>query len=282
MDQGGSFTPPGDTPNTILHKQIRVGFHLPEAADDINVFEHRQTPHTFGLGLIDAISEEAIESNADPSDIDGDGVSGRGHVLADGRVGRFGWKAQVPSVVEFVRDAMTSEIGLTLPEQAGLTFGDTSDNDGVADPELTVDEVEDVAFFLSMMAGPPRASVSSENQALVARGSDLFVSVGCSKCHIPTLPSDLGDVPLFSDLLLHEILPVGSTGIADGDASPREFRTPPLWGLGRTAPYLHDGSADTIDQAVRAHAGEAVRALVNYISLPQEDREALLAFLGSL
>lgn len=282
MDADGSFTPPTDSPNTILHKQIRVGFSIPAAGADVNVFEHRQTPHTFGLGLIDAISEETILANADPEDSNNDGISGRPHVLSDGRIGRFGWKAQVPSVLEFVRDAMTSEIGLTVPEHEGMTFGESVDNDGVSDPELSIGAVEDVAFFLSMLAGPPRGDVSDADEAAILQGSALFTVTGCAACHVPALPSTLGDVPLFSDLLLHEILPVGSPGIADGDASPREFRTPPLWGLGQTAPYLHDGRADTIDQAVRAHAGEAIRAVVNYLTLPEQDREALLAFLASL
>ena len=282
MEADGTFTPPPDTPNTILHKEIAVGFRLPGADSSVNVFEHRQTPHNFGLGLIDAISEETILANADPNDADGDGIRGRAHVLVDGRVGRFGWKAQVPSVAEFVRDAMAAEIGLTLPPQTGLTFGMTDDDDDVADPEISIDQADDITFFLSTMAGPPRQPVSQEQAPVVAQGQTVFTEIGCAKCHVPSLPSPLGDVPLFSDLLLHEIRPAGSAGIADGDAGPLDFRTPPLWGLSQTGPYLHDGSADTIDQAIRAHAGEALGARDFYLRRSSANRDALLAFLNSL
>jgi CxxC motif-containing protein (DUF1111 family) len=280
MDGDGMFTPPATTPNTILHKQIKVGFTITEAEAGINVFEHRQTPHTLGLGLMDAISEATILSNADPEDADADGISGKAHMLADGRIGRLGWKANVPSVAEFVRDAMAAEIGITMPEQEGLTFGITSDTDGTPDPELTLSEAEDLAFFITMLAGPPRQTDGDPQQ--VAAGEALFESIGCAKCHMPSLPSSLGDVPLYSNLLLHEILPEGAAGIGDGSATPREFRTAPLWGLSQTAPYFHSGEADTIDQAIRLHAGEATAVRQTYEGFTEADREALLAFLGSL
>ncbi len=280
MDENGSFSPPPNTPNTILHKEIRVGHAAIRAAEGVNVFEHRQTPHVFGFGLMDAVSEATILSNEDPDDADGDGISGRAHVLADGRIGRFGWKAQVPSVAEFVRDAMAAELGLTVEEQPGLTFGITQDNDGVADPELSARQAEDLAAFLSLLAPPPRQPASDAQQA--ALGEQLFATIGCARCHIPSLPGPLGDVPLFSDLLLHEILAAGAPGIADGMAAPREFRTAPLWGLSQTAPYFHSGEADTIDQAIRLHGGEAAPIRAAYEALSDSDREALLAFLNTL
>ncbi|MEE8170609.1 MAG: di-heme oxidoredictase family protein, partial [Phycisphaerae bacterium] len=276
----GSFTAPLTTPNTILHKEIRVGSPGVAAADNINVLEHRQTPHTFGVGLIDAIAESTILANADPTDADADGISGRAHVLSDGRIGRLGWKAQVPNVGEFVRDAMAAEIGLTIPLQSGLSFGITEDGDGIPDPELSVAEAEDLAFFLSMLAGPPRQTAADPGAATA--GEALFTSVGCTKCHIPSLPSSLGGVPLFSDLLLHDILAAGSPGIEDGDATQTEFRTSPLWGISQTAPYLHSGAADNLDQAIRMHAGEADAVRTAYEALSDGDRAALLEFLGTL
>ncbi len=276
----GSFLNPSTTPNTILHKQILIAASLPEPESGINVFEHRQTPHVFGLGLIDSISEETIRSNEDPTDIDSDGISGRAHVLADGRIGRLGWKAQVPNVAEFVRDAMAAEIGLTLPSQTGLSFGITTDNDGVADPELSIEETEDLAFFLSMLGPPPRQDAN--DVTLVATGETLFTMIGCAKCHMPSLPGAMGDVPLYSDLLLHDILAIGTPGIEDGDASQTEFRTAPLWGLSQTAPYLHSGLADTIDEAIVLHSGEAAGSRVQYLLLSATEKEALLAFLETL
>jgi len=280
IDGGGNFTAPATTPNTILHKEIRIGHPVISAGADANFFEMRQTPHLFGAGLIDAISEATIMANADPADGDVDGISGRAHTLTDGRIGRFGWKADVPSVAEFVRDAMAAEIGLTLPAQAGLTFGLTTDLDGVADPELSLTDAEDIAFFLSTLAGPPRQPAA--NAAQVAQGEAVFSSVGCTKCHISSLASSLGDVPLFSDLLLHDILATGSKGIVSGSATQTEFRTAPLWGLSRTPPYFHDGSADSIDLAIRKHDGEALTIRQAYEVLSESDRAALLAFLDTL
>ncbi len=282
VDANGVFMPPSTTPNTILHRQIIVGFGIPEPNAEINVFEHRQSPPTFGLGLIDAISETTIRSNEDLDDSNGDGISGRAHLLADGRIGRFGWKAQVPNVAEFVRDAMAAEIGISVPEQAGLTFGITSDNDSVSDPEVSLEQIEDLAFFLVMLAAPPRQIISDEQIAEVNSGAAIFESIGCAICHIPSLPSALGDVPLYSDLLLHQILNNGVLGIEDGDASQQEFRTSPLWGLSQTAPYFHTGEADTIDEAIRLHAAEADSIRTAYESLSEADRMALLAFLESL
>ena len=110
----------------------------------------------------------------------------------------------------------------------------------------------------------------------------MFSQVGCDKCHTPTLPSAVGPVHAYTDLLLHEILPKDSLGIEEAGANMREFRTAPLWGLAHTKPYLHSGKADTIDEAVRAHAGEAAGVRDAYIALPESLRTALLAFLRSL
>ncbi len=283
VNQMDEFTAPSDTPNTILHKEIRVGHRLPAAHGDVNVFEHRQTPHNFGLGLIDAISEATILSNEDPTDMDMDGISGRAHRLTDMRIGRFGWKAQVPSVAEFVGDAMAAELGITLPEAAGLDFAITTDDDETADPELPMQDVEDITFFLRMLAGPPRQLPESDaDMALVTEGEALFTTVGCAKCHIPSLPGSLGDVPLFSDLLLHEILPMTTKGIVDGDAGQREFRTPPLWGLSKTAPYFHDGRADTIRQAIEMHDGEALLIRQAFEALNNSNKSKLIKFLETL
>ncbi len=282
IDGDGVFSAPSTTPNTILHSHIRVGAGPAEPTSEINVFEQRQTPGALGLGLVDAIPEATIRSNEDPDDDDADGISGRVHVLGDGRVGRLGWKAQVPNLGEFVRDGMAAEIGLTVAAQEGLSFGTTVDDDGVPDPELSVVEAEDLTFFMTMLAPPPRQAVSAADAATVDQGEALFDSVGCTKCHIPTLAGELGDADLYSDLLLHEILAEGTAGIEDGDAGQTEFRTAPLWGLSTSAPYFHDGAADTIDQAIRMHDGEATAIRTAYEALSASDRDAMLAFLSTL
>ncbi|MCH8854309.1 MAG: hypothetical protein IID41_16900, partial [Planctomycetes bacterium] len=168
----------------------------------------------------------------------------------------------------------------TIPQQTGLTFGRTTDDDDITDPELSVEDAEDLAFFLSMLAGPPRQP--TDDPTVIEEGEALFASVGCAKCHIPSLPSSEGDVELFSDLLLHEILPAGARGIESGEASQREFRTAPLWGLSQTAPYFHSGEADTIHDAILLHDGEAVAGVQAYVDLSASDQQALLAFLNSL
>lgn len=279
LNAADQFTPPAV--GTILHKQTIDLAQAVVPQDGVMVFEHRQSPPLFGLGLIEAISDETIASLADADDsVDGDGITGRMAITDDGRVGRFGWKAQVPSIAEFVRDAMAAEIGMTVEPQAGLTFGTIDDNDGVDDPELSATDAEDLAFFIRMLAAPPRQQAFDE--AMVASGEALFDEVGCTKCHVPSLDSSLGPVELYSDLLLHEILPPLARGIEDGSASTREFRTAPLWGLNQSAPYFHSGEADTVDEAIRLHDGEGATVRAAYEALDEDSRAAILAFLATL
>ena len=276
----GAFSPPSI--GTILHRQIttlRDTPVIPQA--DSALFELRQTPTLLGLGLIEGIAEDVIVAGADPNDArDGDGVSGRAARVDGGRLGRFGWKAQVPSLAEFVRDAVSSELGITLPWQEGRTFGRIHDSDDRPDPEMSADKADDLLFFLRHLGPPPRRP--SDDPQGVARGAQVFEEVGCAACHVPSLPGADGPVPLFSDLLLHEVLPEGAASIEEGAAGERELRTPPLWGLSATAPYLHDGAADTLIDAIEAHAGEATGARDRLREAPEADREALLVFLGSL
>ena len=140
--------------------------------------------------------------------------------------------------------------------------------------------MEDLAFFLSLLGPPPKPAAADAEQ--VATGEELFTTLGCAKCHIPSLPGATGDVALYSDILLHDILPVGTPEIEDGDASMTEFRTAPLWGLSQTAPYFHTGFADTIDESILLHDGEARDIRVMYSLLPPADKDALLAFLNTL
>lgn len=278
LDEDGDFVAPEI--GTIIHRTTAILGDLPRPDPDTLIFEPRQTPHLFGAGLIDGIPEAVIIAGEDPEDVDGDGISGRVHRTPGDRVGRFGWKAQVPSIPEFVRDAAGAELGMTLPSVAGLTFGATQDADGVADPELSLDQAAAIEDFLFLLAPPPRSP--GDDPALEAAGEALFIDVGCADCHSPSLDGADGPVPLYSDLLLHAVLPEDTAGIEDTQAGMQEFRTAPLWGLARTAPYLHDGSAETPAEAILGHAGEAAAARDAFSALPQEQQEALEAFLGSL
>ncbi|MEQ1501800.1 MAG: di-heme oxidoredictase family protein [Myxococcota bacterium] len=260
---------------TILHKQTALRGNPVRAQPEASIFEHRQTPHLFGLGAIEAIPDDVILANADPDDLDGDGITGQPSWTDGGRLGRFGWKAQVPTIDEFVRDAVGAELGMTLPYQDGLTFGALFDNDDVPDPEYTLDDAAKLAFYLRTLAGPAR--IPSDDPA-VDDGAEVFEAVGCARCHLPSLDG----VPLYSDLLLHAVLAPDAVGVEDASAEMTEFRTAPLWGLSQTAPYLHSGEADTLDQAIRQHDGEAAEIRDRYRELSDLDRDALLAFLGTL
>jgi len=276
----GIVTPEGDfvlpAVGSILHKQTILPGHANAPQSDATIFEHRQTPHLFGLGVIQDIPEAAILANADPDDADGDGISGKPSYTDGNRLGRFGWKGQVPSVEEFVRDAVFAELGMTLPAQEGLTFGRIHDNDEIPDPEFTLAEADALAFYLKTLAPPPRSP--APDQALADLGEVVFSDVGCASCHV----TSLAGVPVYSDLLLHEILPPDMLGVEEASATMRELRTPPLWGVSQTAPYLHDGSTDTLLGAVEAHDGEAAGVRDAFGLLDQADRAALIAFLETL
>lgn len=274
---GNGFTAPAM--GTVTHRHS-AATNLRNPVDEAaNFFEQRQTPPLFGLGLIELIPEATILAHEDPDNTTG--ISGRANMLPGGQVGRFGWKADIPSVDEFARDATSTELGFTLPEQMGLTFGKTTDGDGVADPEIPMSELGDLVFWLKMLAAPPRVRTDT---TLEDQGEAVFATAGCDGCHIPSMQTMDGmPVELYSDLLLHDVTAPGTDrGIASADASITEFRTTPLWGLGRTAPYWHDGRASTIAAAIRLHFGEAEAARAAYEGLSQADEDALLAFLRSL
>jgi CxxC motif-containing protein (DUF1111 family) len=251
------------------------------APDQADVFEQRQTPSILGDGLIEGIFESAILANEDPTDRNGDGIRGRARYrVVDGlaELGRFGWKAQVPTLADFVRDALGGELGLTTSDDR-RGFALTGDADAHPDPEISDDEVNDLAFFLANLA-PPKRTGSLEPDVL--RGEVLFERVGCARCHVPELPGASGPVPLYSDLLLHDVWPDDFRGMSEPDAGPGVFRTPPLWGIRTTAPYLHDGRASNLRAAIRLHDGEARGVRAAFDALAPDQQAALLRFLNDL
>jgi CxxC motif-containing protein (DUF1111 family) len=272
----GAFTAPDF--GTITHRHETDGARPPywsEANED----EQRQTPAIFGLGLIEQVDEAAIVALEDPDDADGDGISGRRQLHGED-LGRFGWKAQVPSLAEFARDASSAELGLSVPAVEGRTFGATDDDDDIADPEISAAELDDLVFYMASLAPPAPRSLDATAEAA---GRAVFERVGCGTCHTPALPTIGGGIAAaFSDFLLHDVAPPGYLGIGDGDAQPRELRTPPLWGLGLTAPYMHDGLASTIEMAIARHEAEGDSSRRAVEALGEADRAALLAFLRAL
>lgn len=248
---------------------------------EADVFEQRQTPSLFGGGLVDAIEDAAILAGEDPTDANQDGIYGvarRLDVAGVIEIGRFGWKAQVPRLGDFVKDALGGECGITTPDD-GRGFAFVSDGDAVADPELSHDDFQRITTFLLLLAAPPRGGSLDPR---VAQGEALFTSIGCALCHLPSLPSPNGPVPLYSNLLLHNVMRGGFRGMAEPGAPAGFFKTPPLWGCKDTAPYLHDGRAESLHDAILGHAGEADAVRLAYEAASLAEKEALLLFLEDL
>lgn len=231
--------------------------------------EVRQALPTFGLGILSAISEEAILSNSDPDDVDGDGIRGIARRLEDGSLGRYGWRAQISSIEDFVADALAIELGFTIPESLNLSTAIYQDEDGASDPEISSDDFNDLAYFLRMLAPPTPQSLEGD----IERGATLFEDLACNACHIPKIEPDQLRAA-YTDLLLHSVQP-------DGEKQ-RLFRTTPLWALSLTGTYWHDGRADTIANAIELHGGEARESFTAWSALSSEDKRSLLDFLGSL
>jgi CxxC motif-containing protein (DUF1111 family) len=252
----------------------------------------RDAPALFGLGLLDAVPDFVIDAIADPDDRNGDGVSGRPNRIA-GRVGRFGWKSQVARLHEFAADAYVEEMGITSPTRPDeiAPQGGAVLCDSVPDPEDDGGNVQRFVDFLTYLA-PLKAHdyVSRDVRRKSGAGRRVFRRLGCDGCHVERLrvprsvlqPFGVKRIDAFTDLLLHDLGPGLANGIEQGEATGSEFRTTPLWGVGWTAPYLHDGRAPTLTAAIDAHGGEAQAARDAFAALSASDREALLAFLRAL
>lgn len=265
---------------------------------EANVVAQRQSTPLYGLGLIEAIPDEAILAQANAAKPDG--VRGRAAIVVDAvtqqpRVGRFGWKAQHATLLAFAADAYLNEMGITnrfFPAE-NAPNGDAAllaRFDRLPDPEDIADatgrsDIDSVANFMRLLAPPPRIGTLAQART----GEALFAQVGCSACHVPAMttgPSDVAalagrSVGLHSDLLLHDMGALND-GIAQAAAGANEIKTPPLWGLRASAPYLHDGRAPTIDAAIRAHDGEGRAARDRYEALAPALRQQIIDFLNTL
>jgi len=265
---------------------------------DANVRAFRQSTPLFGLGLIEAIDDSAIVQNAGRPTVTN--VHGTVSMVTDvttgrRRVGRFGWKAQVATLLHFSGDAYVNEMGVTsrfFPTE-NAPNGDLAKlaaTDRVADPEDQVDpvtgkgDIDHAADFMRLLAPPPTLAGTASRD-----GESLFQSTGCADCHTPILTTGSNaiaalarkEVRLYSDLLLHDMGALGD-GIVQGSASGTQMKTPPLWGVRVSAPYLHDGRAATLDAAILAHAGEGAPSRNRYAALSTDQRTRLLSFLGTL
>ena len=266
----------------------------------------RHTPSLAGMGLLQLISPSDLEGGADPEDCDGDGVSGRVNRVWDPetktvRAGRFGLKANQPSVRVQVAGAVSGDMGLSNPVFPGqpctplqsrcLAAPHGNGADGFEVPESLLTSM----VFFTMSIGVPQRR--RPDDPLVKRGETLFGTAGCADCHTPRFVTGADDryphlskqtIWPYSDLLLHDMGPQLADGREDFLATGREWRTPPLWGAGLARAmharvgFLHDGRARTIEEAIVWHDGEARASRVRFAELGLEDRRALLAFVRSL
>jgi CxxC motif-containing protein (DUF1111 family) len=262
----------------------------------------RNPPPLFGVDLVDRIPDAVIEAAARRRHPGWQQISGRPSRLAGGRIGRFSWKAQTASLSEFVRSAAAVEIGLQVP---GHTQAADPRVPPLEAPGLDMDAAECdalVAYVRSLPAPRPLARRDPKDDRALKAGKSHFKAIGCAECHV----QKLGSVDnLYSDLLLHVMsselgdAAVYGAFLASSDAKPAkppaaelvrrtraatedEWRTPPLWGLRDSAPYLHDGRAVTIEEAIVLHGGEALASAQRYQNLTPRQQAELQFFLLSL
>ncbi|QBF30468.1 di-heme oxidoredictase family protein [Thalassococcus sp. S3] len=270
----------------------------------------RVAPQMIGLGLLEAIPAADILAQADPDDADGDGISGRANIVWSAEfdrpmLGRFGLKAGAPTVKEQSAGAFAGDMGLSstlhphgwgecTQAQTDCRAAPDGNTPDQGDVEVSAEALELVTFYAANLAVPARRDIDDPK---VLRGKEVFYQAGCIACHTPKFVTHRMEgrpehsfqlIWPYSDLLLHDM----GEGLADNRpearANGREWRTPPLWGIGLTRQvsghtyFLHDGRARSLLEAVLWHGGEAQAARDRVVSMPKPDRDALIRFLESL
>jgi len=263
--------------------------------------------------LIDAIPDDAIEEMAKRQARESPEIQGRVSHVKDGRIGRLGWKGQVANVEDFVLNACAVELGLEVPghHQAMIPQAPKYQAPGL---DLTSEECAALVAYVRSLPKPvERAGSGVEEARIHDAGKATFASIGCAGCHSPRLGNVQG---IYTDLLLHDmgqemsddgsyddsgssgddepLVPRIAVNVADGrpaqppapqtplGATRREWRTPPLWGFRDSGPYLHDGRAETLEQAVAMHGGQGAASARKFFSLSPRERLQIEALLKSL
>ena len=262
----------------------------------------RIAPAIIGMGLLESIETSDILALADPEDSDGDGISGRVNMVWDDHlqnevVGRFGWKANVASLMQQSMDAFLHDIGITselrpvenCPDAQSLCAA--APNGG--NPEMPTDRAEKLLLYVQAIAVPAMRDIDDQT---VYEGAAQFIDAGCASCHVPRFETGESEIEAlsgqtihpFTDLLLHDMGPGLADNRPDGSATGSEWRTPPLWGLGLLeivnghTRLLHDGRARNFTEAILWHGGEASESRDAFIGMSKQERDALIAFLRSL
>jgi CxxC motif-containing protein (DUF1111 family) len=260
----------------------------------------RVAPPVFGLGLLEAIDENRILENEDITDADGDGISGKANFVWDvirqtNVLGRFGWKASQPDLLQQSAGAYNEDMGITnfiFPVES--SFGQEQYDQLQDEHEVSDSLLYAVAFYIRTLAVPARRNADDPE---VIMGKKIFKEAKCASCHIPKMKTkvdvafpEISNQTIFpyTDLLLHDMGPELADHRPDYLADGFEWRTPPLWGIGLTQivnghqNFLHDGRARTLLEAIMWHGGEAEQSREYVRNLSQQDRSRLIKFLESL
>ncbi|WP_438712153.1 di-heme oxidoredictase family protein [Aquimarina muelleri] len=258
---------------------------------------------TIGMGLIDALDDASILANADKNDVDGDGISGKPNIVWDAKentlkLGKYGWKANQPTLELQVAGAFHGDMGLTTSifqenDCPSVQQNCISAPNG-GEPEVTDLQLSRVLFYQRTLGVPVRRNFQDQN---VLNGKVLFNNLQCISCHktnfvagsSPATPLIEGvTFSPYSDFLLHDMGDALADNRPDFDANGKEWRTQPLWGIGLIETvnnhtfFLHDGRARNIEEAILWHGGEAENSVTQFKNLPKEQREQLIAFINSL
>lgn len=261
---------------------------------EATIVTRRTSQSLRGLGFVDAVPEDSWLAIAEEQQQADPATAGRVQLLFDPTtggtiVGRFGWKAQVPTLRAFAGDALLHEMGITSPgfRDEVCPQGDCLALGFNPAPALNDDgrDVDALTNFMTLLSAPQRGPITGE----VIAGERLFQQIGCASCHRPAIETGPSAVRAldravfhpYSDFLLHDMGRLGD-GIPQGVASGQEMRTAPLWGLRFLTRYLHDGSAGTLEEAIGRHDGQGGGARDRFEQLNQGERALLLAFLRSL
>jgi len=277
--------------------------YSPEQLPPGATFSKLLPPANTGLGYLDAVSDADILAWEDPTDANGDGISGVANWISmksyiDDRsnsiplngkyVGRFGKKASTYNLLQQTAQAYNQDIGITSTYEAIDTYSGNA-----SDPEVSNQTLADVVFYLKTLKAPIPRTETSE----ILSGKQLFITTGCASCHRPEMKT--GSSPIaalsnktfypYTDLLLHDMGAGLDDGYTEGSAKTFEWRTPPLWGLGLSKNsqggqyyLLHDGRATSIEEAILLHGGEGDLSKENYKSLTNDEKKKLIQFLESL
>lgn len=280
--------------------------------DQETVFLPRIAPPMMGLGMLDAISDIDIVSNADELDADANGISGRVSYIRDNgldHVGRFGWKATAIDLKHQTQIALSNDMGLSSTRFTQPHGDCTLKQDtcielaqrylGSKEFELNDELLNALVFYVRNLAVPERREESS---AEVLQGKEIFYQSGCADCHRPkyitsnsiqNIEQSRQLIWPYTDLLLHDMGeglsdPFPKQSSAGIRRFAREWRTPPLWGIGLTGlvnreyGFLHDGRARTLLEAIMWHGGEALASRNKVTQLTSDQRRKLLLFINSL